>query len=171
MKNKFYFFLTCALIIWSLSVPQTCLVLSDQLTSEGYFLALVKDKEEFSLAWRHSVELQPWEETFRVNLKNQEFVLVETRFRAYGAGVPNVSPGRYALENGFIVYKNLNQPYTSLPFYLSHYALYHLKIGNQDYNLSLLVPDNTKVSLSLQKLSRGAYFWSALKLYWKKMLA
>jgi hypothetical protein len=165
------FFLICALIIFPLSASQTYLVLSNQLTAERYLLIPVKDKEEFTLGWRHSVELQPWEERFRVNLPNKEFVLTETRFRSYGAGVPDLSPGGYELRDGFIVYKDLHQSYTSLPFYHSHYALYNLKVGNSNYDLTLIIPDNTRVVLSLEKLSRGAYFWSSLKLYWKKMLA
>ena len=114
------FFLICALIIFPLSAPaKTCLILSNQQTAEKYFLKPVKDKEEFTLSWRHSVELQPWEEKFQIDLPHNEFVLTETRFRSYGAGVPDLSPGSYELRDGFIIYKNLQQSYTSLlPFRL-----------------------------------------------------
>lgn len=169
MKNTFIFFLIGILIIGLFSLPQTYLTLSNQLTGERYLLQPVRKKEEFSLTWRHSVELQPWEEIFQANPKDKEFVLVETRFRSYGAGVPDLSLGGYRLEDGFIVYKNLYQTYSSLPFYLSHFALYHLKIRNKSYDLSLIVPDNTKVALSLEELSWGSYLGSSIKSYFKKI--
>lgn len=41
----------------------------------------------FSLRWIHSVEKEEWEEFFRI--KNNVIYLYETRFKTFGAGVPD----------------------------------------------------------------------------------
>lgn len=43
--------------------------------------------DKFEIGWIHSVEKEPWFETFERN--NGKFLLVQTRFKTFGAGTPS----------------------------------------------------------------------------------
>lgn len=42
---------------------------------------------QFSLSWQHSVEKQPWLE--RYTRRKHDFLLLDTQFKAFGAGTPD----------------------------------------------------------------------------------
>ena len=51
----------------------------------------IKNGEEFTVYFIHSVERTPWYEIYYVNNDN-EIYLKETRFYSYGAGLPSTTP-------------------------------------------------------------------------------
>ncbi|MCR4442014.1 MAG: DUF1850 domain-containing protein [Peptococcaceae bacterium] len=144
------------------------LTLTDAKSGAIYLTVPVKDQQRFTLGWRHSVELQPWEEDFQINQQTLHFTLVETRFRSYGAGVPALIPGTctYELSNGFIVFKNLNQDYEKLSFIHSDYARYWLTAGKNTYTLADHMPDSAQVFLRLQKIPLCLYLFHVLSGFW-----
>ena len=44
-------------------------------------------QSQFSLSWQHSVEKQPWLENYE--RRSKDFLLLDTQFKAFGAGTPN----------------------------------------------------------------------------------
>lgn len=44
-------------------------------------------QSQFSLSWQHSVEKQPWLE--RYERRDHDFLLLDTQFKAFGAGTPD----------------------------------------------------------------------------------
>lgn len=147
------------LLLFPLLISKTTyLTLKNPADSSFYLVIPIEHLDSFTLRWRHSVELQPWEEKFQANINTMIFTLIETRFRSYGAGVPANTSGNCALIDGYIVYQNLSSPYTELPFINSHYAKYCLYNKDKEYRLFELIPDNSKVILSLMKLSRLKYW-------------
>lgn len=63
------------------------------VTLEGPFV--------FEVAWIHSVELEEWREQFVADPAG-EIRIVSTRFRTFGAGVPDSAPETH-LEDGWVV--------------------------------------------------------------------
>ena len=57
--------------------------------------------KEIIVGWRHSVELTPWEEAYRV-IENEKLSLKSTTYKAYGAGTPDIEGKVELLENGSI---------------------------------------------------------------------
>ncbi len=58
------------------------------------------DGSVFTLRWRHSVELEDWEERFVVH---GESILVDsTRFKTFGAGVPSHAGASTRLIDGWV---------------------------------------------------------------------
>ena len=57
---------------------------------------------DFALRWTHSVEKEDWEERFQIQT-NGSLMLVETRFKTFGAGVPAAVGRETRLEQGWVV--------------------------------------------------------------------
>lgn len=159
MKKSGYLVIFISIIILILNInSRDALVLKNAAGGQIYLLLPVTEGQELTIGWRHSIELQPWEETFAASLEDHRLVLVSTRFRSYGAGVPDESSGSFRLEDGYIEYGNLNRPYDYLPFIHADYGRYWLKMGDSRYDLPTLVPDNTPVILALERVSLGVLY-------------
>jgi hypothetical protein len=76
-------FLTVTLIF--VFFPMKVLVISSEGNIEE--IVHIEEGEMFSIRWIHSVEDEEWEEFFKV--KKNSIVLDATRFKTFGAGVPN----------------------------------------------------------------------------------
>src|SRR5699024_7195237 len=84
------------------------LIIYDQDTGEEYVRTSVNLDDEFTVQWEHSVEKTIWKETLKVN-KDGVIVLVETRFRSFGAGVPSSKEGNVYFEDGYLVMTDLQE--------------------------------------------------------------
>ncbi len=89
MKRRIliYTLIACAILIPQLDHDRF-LVLYDIRDHKALMDIPLDDSKEFTMRWIHSVELEPWEETFRID-DDLEIILDRTRFKAFGAGVPN----------------------------------------------------------------------------------
>lgn len=65
------------------------------------------DGTRFALRWRHSVEREDWIETFV--LHQGAVRVVESRFKTFGAGVPDGAGVRSRLEGGWVVMEDLDR--------------------------------------------------------------
>ena len=114
-----------------------------------YFLP--NDKKQMSIGWRHSVELTPWEETYRV-LDTGEFVLESTTFKSYGAGTPDMDGAVEILPNGYI---RLSEIERTIPYYSLFYipiSQYYIEANGKKYPLSDFVPDYQIVEIHYESL-------------------
>jgi hypothetical protein len=131
-------------------------------TQEGFKISTVKNSEplefiksksdEVTVGWRHSVELQPWQETYRIN-KEGDLELVETRFKAYGAGVPDVDGYVERVENGVLVVKGINRTIDQYSLFYSPNSNYYVEIDGEKHHLIDFVPLDTAVNISYEKIS------------------
>ena len=61
----------------------------------------------FDLRWTHSVEKEDWEEFFTV--KNNEIILTSTRFKTFGAGVPDHAGNNTFIKDGWVYMTGIHQ--------------------------------------------------------------
>lgn len=101
----------------------------------------------------HSVELEQWRETFQItDLGKVE--LIETRFKAWGAGVPE-NEGHVFYEDGewFVMQGFDGRTFDELPIGVSCYAEHRLLYDSKTYNLCDWVADGTSVVIKKESLS------------------
>ncbi|WP_051744023.1 DUF1850 domain-containing protein [Halobacillus karajensis] len=68
---------------------------------------LYKEEVEFKVRWRHSVEKEEWEEMFV--LQDGMIKLTGTRFKTFGAGVPNDTGEQTYIKDGWVYMTDINQ--------------------------------------------------------------
>ncbi len=90
-----------AVFVW----PQSWLLIRED--GELRYVYPAHDGTSFALRWTHSVERENWIERFR--LDNGHIVLVSTRFKTFGAGVPAHAGKRTTLENGWVVMSDIDR--------------------------------------------------------------
>ncbi|WP_051353305.1 DUF1850 domain-containing protein [Thalassobacillus devorans] len=67
----------------------------------------IQNEGSFSIRWIHSVEKEEWEEMFVV--EDEEIVLDSTRFKTFGAGVPNDAGDDTFIKDGWVYMTGINQ--------------------------------------------------------------
>lgn len=90
--------LTLYLLILVLFFPISTLIVSSE--DEDIDIFYVNDRSTFSIRWIHSVEYEEWEEFFVI--KDDDIYLESTRFKTFGAGVPNNVGKDSFLKNGWL---------------------------------------------------------------------
>src|SRR5699024_937840 len=71
--------------------------------------------------WRHSVELTPWKETYRIT-QDGDFSFESTTYQSYGAGTPDTDGNVEFLSDGFIRVTGIERT-------ISHYSLFYVPIS------------------------------------------
>ena len=122
------------------------------------------DTDQLTIGWRHSVELTPWEETYRIQ-DNGELSFESSTYQAYGAGTPDTEGNVEFLSNGFIRVTGIERtlPYFSL-FYVP-ISNYYLESDSEKYPLSEFVPDDTKVQIHFKRLRIYQWLWLKINLF------
>lgn len=122
------------------------------------------DTDQLTIGWRHSVELTPWQETYRV-LDNDELSFESSTYQSYGAGTPDTEGDVEFLSNGFIRVTGIERtmPYFSL--YYVPISNYYLENDSEKYPMSEFVPDDTKVQIHYKKLLVYQWLWLKIKLF------
>lgn len=62
---------------------------------------------DFSLRWTHSVEKEDWEEFF--SIEDDEITLTSTRFKTFGAGVPDHAGKDTFIDGGWVYMTKIHQ--------------------------------------------------------------
>ncbi|MFA1820398.1 DUF1850 domain-containing protein [Virgibacillus oceani] len=138
---------------------QSGILLTDEGGDPFYFLPW--DSNEITIGWRHSVELTPWKEIYRITGEGK-LSFESTLYQSYGAGTPDVEGKVDLLHNGFIEVTEIER---EIPYYSLYYvpiSQYYLEENEKKYPLSNFIPDNTKVQIHYEKLPM--YEWLGLKL-------
>lgn len=94
----------------------------------------VDDGARFSLAWRHSVEKEDWIETFTI--RERAIVLTATRFKTFGAGVPDHAGRRTTLEDGWVVMDGFERVVDPLAVQAAAAEGYRMRCGDRWFALS-----------------------------------
>ncbi|RWZ51417.1 DUF1850 domain-containing protein [Halobacillus fulvus] len=105
MKKKSTLLVLNILLTLGLLIPVSCL----EVTAEGHRESMFPfiEGETFSIRWEHSVEKEDWEEMFKV--EKGTIGLTGTRFKTFGAGVPNDAGEDTYLKNGWVHMTGINQ--------------------------------------------------------------
>jgi hypothetical protein len=98
------------------------------------------------IGWRHSVELQPWMEFYQAE-KNGNLRLVETRFKSYGAGVPDMDGYVERIEDGFLVVRGIERKIPAYSLFYSPNAFYYIKTDGITFPLNEFIPPDTGINI------------------------
>ncbi|MCH2558384.1 MAG: DUF1850 domain-containing protein [Alcanivorax sp.] len=96
----------------------------------------------FVLRWTHSVEREDWEERFRIE-PDGGVTLVATRFKTFGAGVPDQVGTDTRLENGWVVMRGIHRPVD--PLNIQAAAAEHYRLRYRGVTLALADPGPPRV--------------------------
>lgn len=138
---------------------QSGILLTNDKGDPFYFLPW--SSNAITIGWRHSVELTPWKEVYRITDAG-ELSLESTLFQSYGAGTPDVEGEVEFLEDGFIQVTQLNR---KIPYYSLNYvpvSQYYLEDHENKYPLSNYISGNANVQIRYEQLQ--VYEWLCFKL-------
>ncbi|MFP1678264.1 DUF1850 domain-containing protein [Alloalcanivorax sp. C16-2] len=96
----------------------------------------------FVLRWTHSVEKEDWQERFQVQ-PDGTLMLVETRFKTFGAGVPDRVGTETRLEDGWVVMSGIERPVD--PLNVQAAAAENYRLGYHRWTLVLSAPGTSPV--------------------------
>lgn len=147
-----------ALLMMIALIPIDVLIVEEMYTHEAIIVETFSSEDIFTMRWIHSVELEPWEEIFTRN-ENMQVLLLKTRFKAFGAGVPDSAGEETYIEDDFVVYDKINQPIPDLTYGVSPIAKHTLITKNDTYNLYEILPADTGIRLKFEKVSIIKYLY------------
>ncbi len=144
--------LLISLILLLLFKSSYYLELKDQHAPIVYERIPIDKGDTFVMRWIHSVELEPWEEIFVID-DHYEIILDSTRFKAFGAGVPDSAGKRVETKDGFIAFKEINQKMPYLVYGISDIAQHTLFVNGKTYELYKTIPIDHGVEFTVKKRS------------------
>ncbi|WZL73774.1 DUF1850 domain-containing protein [Clostridiaceae bacterium 35-E11] len=158
MAKKFTFFIIilCAAFFLFSYIQIPALILENTQVSQIVFIHKISPNDTFTMHWMHSVELEPWEEIFRID-EDYHIILDHTRFKAFGAGVPADAGQKTMVKDGWIYFLEINQPIPNLTYGISHIAKHTFYFKDKAVKLYQEVPKDAPVSIYLQKTSLITY--------------
>ncbi|MDT9026485.1 DUF1850 domain-containing protein [Rossellomorea yichunensis] len=113
MRKRILGFSALLLLTLLAIVPMNTIVLSYE--NKNIVVQPVFNQKEVSIRWTHSVEKEDWEEFFHI--KDNTINLTSTRFKTFGAGVPDNAGEDTYIKDGWVYMTNIHQPIgTSLRF-------------------------------------------------------
>ena len=150
--HQWIIFVTVATLFLLLACPneQLTLIISDQETGEEYKRTTIHAEDEFTVQWVHSVEKTLWQETLTVN-KEGEIVLTETRFRSFGAGVPNEKNGSVYFDDGFLVMTDLEEVKDDYQWIHSHHTEFTILKNDEPFLRTNDIPHHHKAEIIVKK--------------------
>lgn len=126
------------------------LVIFDQETGEEYKRERVDPGDELVIEWEHSVEKTTWQEKLLIE-SNATFMLTETRFRSFGAGVPNGKNGSVTFEDGYVVMSELEERKQRYLWIHSQKAKFTIIKNEKNFLLPDEIPHHHKVEMIIEK--------------------
>lgn len=133
------------------------LVLEIPETGEIVWAAPLSRDEHFQLRYIHSVDLLPVYDTYTGD--NMQLVLVETRFRSWGAGLGYMNEGVLSGENGWTVIKAMQRQVGVVSLRIGTIAEHTLLYRGKEIRLRDYVPAQTLVHIRLRKIFPHTHLW------------
>src|SRR6056297_4039929 len=154
-KNKnFKFFLLLflfiilifSLLVFKVNVLQIINYQSDKIIWEQK----VKDGDDFSIKYLHSVAKTPVIEFFEI--KDGKILLTGTEYQSYGAGLPTSDEqGDYIVDNDKFIIKNIDQKLPEIMLRVSDYAQHKFIYNDKTYKLYESVKTETLLQIKTEK--------------------
>lgn len=149
MNNKFLVLGSTVLIVLLLFLLVRIPVIYVSYDEGGFKL----DEDSFEIYWIHSVEKEPWLETYEK--KGDRLILSKTRFKTFGAGTP--SDGEIIPSNDGYVHMKIGREVEVVELIVSKNVETTLITDSREYRLFELVEDYENVSISINKLPLWKY--------------
>ncbi|MCK5763570.1 MAG: DUF1850 domain-containing protein [Clostridiales bacterium] len=146
------------LIVVSFTINVHVLVLDHYQTDKPLMVFKIEPEDEFIVKWIHSVELTPWEEIFRID-DSYEIILDRTRFKQFGAGVPDEAGNKTEIKDGYIIFSGINQKIDMIPYGISSFAEHTFVFENTEYKLYEMVDDGDRINFYTNKYSLIKYLF------------
>lgn len=105
------------------------LCVSEQPCAKSYYCVPATVGTRATLSWIHSIEHQPWTETYVV--KGKMLVLEEITVKSYGAGVPSDPGGITTIEDGVIHVRQLHKEFAQVRWIHSHHTDHEVVLGDR----------------------------------------
>lgn len=109
----------------------------------------------FEIGWIHSVEKEPWFETFI--RRGNKLYLVETKFKTFGAGTP--SAGEVISSDDGFVHMKLDEEVVELNLAVSDNAKTTLYTETSEVKLYERVDDYEVVVITVEKIPLWRLLW------------
>ena len=152
-SKYFYIVIIFSLILF---FPFKVLLARDYKTNQYIKSWNIKEGEEFSIIYTHSVQLTEVEEIYRI--ENNNIMLKETYFKSYGAGLPATTPYSFEItEKGFRIY-NINEKMLNLIYRTgAEKADHRLLLNNREFRFLDFSEPRTGVKLDIKKIPFISY--------------
>lgn len=108
---------------------------------------------DFTLGWIHSVEKEPWYESYTMD--TGQLVLKETYFKTFGAGTP--SEGEFIETDDGYIHFLMNKPVSEINMIVSDNVQVTVHTKNNKIELFKLAEDYTNFSFTIQRVSLWKY--------------
>ncbi|WP_417898497.1 DUF1850 domain-containing protein [Bacillus haimaensis] len=128
------------LVLLLVKVP----VLQVSFKEDSFFLT----EETFELGWIHSVEKEPWFETYE--RRDDSLFLLSTRFKTFGAGTP--STGEIIPSKDGFVHMKINQKMENLQLSVSENVQTTLYLEGRTIPLYTFIEDYETVEIKAEKI-------------------
>lgn len=122
--------------------------LSHQETGQVYLQQGIEAQDSLTFTWIHSLEHIPWIEEYSVEEDNT-FVLHTIRVAGFGAGIPE-NKGTVSLEDGMVVYRDINEKFDHFAWINSQSALVSITVNDKVLIRGTELPHHQKLELRIQ---------------------
>lgn len=102
-------------------------IVRDQESGSVFYEDTLADGSTFDLTWIHSIELEPWRETYRID--DGKIFLTDVYLKSYGAGAPTELEGTTTIEDGIIHTSHIDREIPQLNWIHSHATQHSLEIN------------------------------------------
>ncbi|MCT4563610.1 MAG: DUF1850 domain-containing protein [Maledivibacter sp.] len=155
LKNIVLLILFIATILIFINIH--VLVLEDVQNNKTIFIVKVNPNDEFTMTWMHSVELQPWEEIFRID-DDYHVILDRTRFKSFGAGVPDYAGDKSEVKDGYVIFSGINKKMNDLQYGISDFAKHTFNFSDKELRLYEHIEDGNAIKIYTKPLNMLEYF-------------
>lgn len=144
--------LLASILAAALGVRLDTLTVRDLSTGHVLHRESARPGTAFMVRWIHSVELEPWEEHFVIG-GDRAIYLEKTRFKAFGAGVPDSAGTRTVVEDGYVVFSGIHRKMEDLVYGASPLARHTFVSGKATLRLYELAAPDAPVAIRVEKTS------------------
>ncbi|MGY4688519.1 DUF1850 domain-containing protein [Salibacterium sp. K-3] len=145
----FIIILTAMGIVAACESEERQLVIQHEREGESFIKIPIQTGDEVALSWIHSVEQTPWTDIFRVE-ESCDFMLEETRFESFGAGVEHKYED-VEQKDGTFVAKNMEECHNSVNWIHSHKAAYEVKVNQEVVAETSDLPHHAPLKILIEK--------------------
>ncbi|MEY8559147.1 DUF1850 domain-containing protein [Jeotgalicoccus halotolerans] len=127
-------------------IPQKKIVIDAEEERDLYL-----SDESFEIHWIHSIEKEEWFEVYEV--EEEDFILTESHFKTFGAGVPSDSNEPVEItKDGFVKY-TLNDRYPDIYLNVSDKVETKIVQNNEEILLYELYEPYTAVEIKVENIT------------------
>ena len=143
------------IILLMLSAPvHTVLQISLAKSGDIVLEVPVREREEFTITFIHSVNRRPVIDYYRI--EGSEMVVFKSRYDSFGAGMPEASIDGMELKsevNGMLELSNINRRLDKVIVFVGTIAQHSLQIKQDDIPLSNLAPPGQPLEFKIAQIS------------------